>query len=158
MIPTFKSFRKITRASAVQQVTREHYLRDDIPCGIIACTLCSASINNKAVIQGPEVLVPDTNILLHHLETLTHFQDVILMQTVLDEVRARNSAIYNRTRALLAESSCRWFVFPMSTTRIHMFRQRQAKKANRQMTGTTELSGQLPIGTPSMLPECKSCC
>ena len=111
MIPTFKSFRKITRASAVQQVTREHYLRDDIPCGIIACTLCSASINNKAVIQGPEVLVPDTNILLHHLETLTHFQDVILMQTVLDEVRARNSAIYNRTRALLAESSCRWFVF-----------------------------------------------
>lgn len=36
---TSRTFLKRTRAGAVVKVVREHYLRDDIPCGADACLL-----------------------------------------------------------------------------------------------------------------------
>ena len=58
------SFVKKTRAGKVVKVVREHYLRDDITCGSLACTRC-------AHLTTP-VLGPATTITSMHRSTLQH--------------------------------------------------------------------------------------
>ncbi len=59
-----KSFAKKTRTGKVVQVTREHYLRDDIFCGLRACRVCQ---HTAPVLRRGDVLIPDTNVVLHQV-------------------------------------------------------------------------------------------
>lgn len=48
------------------QIVREHYLRDDIYCGVLQCKLCE---NTSALLSAPPstILVLDTNVVLHQV-------------------------------------------------------------------------------------------
>lgn len=103
------------------QVQKETYLRSDIPCGLAACQECPKtqsplSPQNAGLnVQVPEahVVLPDTNILLHHMDLLElsgMFEDILLLQTVLDEVRSNSPALYQRARGLEARGK-----------RVHVF-------------------------------------
>ena len=93
-----KTFVKKTKKGAVVKVVREHYLRDDVWCGVIGCTLCKqqerAPVIERCPIvvshlcQYPHVLLPDTNVALHQTDFLEDaaITNVIVLQTVLQEV------------------------------------------------------------------------
>ncbi|KAI9018441.1 hypothetical protein DFJ74DRAFT_699635 [Hyaloraphidium curvatum] len=116
-----RSFAKKTRTGQVVNVVREHYLRDDIPCSIRGCPACAvqeATLTEPMGVeatapQGLYLLVPDTNVFLHQIDVIEHpsFKDVIVLQTVLEEVRHRAIAIYERVRALLGTPSRRFYLF-----------------------------------------------
>lgn len=135
-----KAFTKITKKGAVVKVVKEHYLRDDIPCGLEGCPMgCNDAIKtspDQTDRPGPLVLllnpfdedcrlelsglptrhyllIPDTNIFLHHLDVLESkaFANVVVLQTVLDEVRNRSPITHQRIRALISRPEKRFFVF-----------------------------------------------
>jgi exosome complex exonuclease DIS3/RRP44 len=105
---------------------REHYLRDDIVCGHSACTPCATLAseadagNDAAALRldaaaTQRVLVVDTNIALHQMDLLEHaggaFDNVVYLQTMLDEVRHRDHRIYSRCRVVTADAARRCIVF-----------------------------------------------
>lgn len=136
-----KSFVKVTGKGTVTKVIKEHYLRDDIPCGYGKCPECmhtgagrssveadataiTSSSSGSLILLAPEksvnTLVPeahlilvDTNILLHHLDVLDteHFHDVVILQTVLDEVKSNSLVLYRRLRSMIGQPDKRFFVF-----------------------------------------------
>lgn len=137
-----KSFVKVTGKGTVTKVIKEHYLRDDIPCGYGKCSECTRTTGhapagtdtpsdstpnpnpNPLIMLAPEgspnslvpeahVLLVDTNILLHHLDVLDteHFRDVIILQTVLDEVKSNSLILYRRLRSMIGQPEKRFFVF-----------------------------------------------
>lgn len=121
MLNRSRGFIKISTRGSVQKVVREHYLRDDIPCGITACRVCAnpdssillePSPKQNPSYPDPHIIIPDTNILLHHLDVLERpvFTDAVILQTVLDEVRNRNAKHYDRIRAMILQHSKRFFV------------------------------------------------
>jgi exosome complex exonuclease DIS3/RRP44 len=91
-----KSFVKKTRKGSVVKVVREHYLRDDVWCGVKGCDKCKHSappLEACPVVESdlcpfPHYLVPDTNVVLHQLDVLedASITNVILTQVVLQEV------------------------------------------------------------------------
>ncbi|KAJ3351591.1 exosome catalytic subunit dis3 [Allomyces javanicus] len=114
-----KAFVKKTKKGGVVSVVKEHYLRDDIYCGAVPCNTCGHSTPVLAAAPasldtvGPHYLVPDTNVFLHHIDFMEHpgTKDVVIAQTVLDEVRHRNLQIYNRLRTVIANPDRRFYVF-----------------------------------------------
>lgn len=131
-----KAFTKITKKGAVVKVVKEHYLRDDIPCGLKGCSLgCNDSIKITSEDDRPGqlvllldpfdedcqllnlgnnyLLIPDTNIFLHHMDVIEtkSFCNIVVLQTVLEEVRNRSPSIYQRVRALVNRPEKRFFVF-----------------------------------------------
>ncbi|XP_013782762.1 exosome complex exonuclease RRP44-like [Limulus polyphemus] len=108
---TSKTFLKKTRRGSVLKVVREHYLRDDIWCGSSSCVQCSdpnPSLEKQpksfsTLYTEPHYLIPDTNVVLHQMDVLEDpvFQNVIILQTVLQEVRHRHSPIYGRIKEVL---------------------------------------------------------
>ncbi|KAI8927152.1 hypothetical protein BC831DRAFT_399001 [Entophlyctis helioformis] len=116
-----KSFVRKTKKGSVIKIVKEHYLRDDIYCGLPGCSRCprhdtvlSASPRSSSVSAGvPHFMVPDTNVLYHQIDVIEHsaFVDVIVLQTVLEELRHRSTPVYNRVRALIAEPARRFYVF-----------------------------------------------
>ncbi|TPX37107.1 hypothetical protein SmJEL517_g00903 [Synchytrium microbalum] len=118
-----KSFVRKTKKGTVIKIVKEHYLRDDIYCGIDACRICVEQVtphlnklptaNSNSCIATPHYIIPDTNIVLHQMDVLEHpaFSDVIILQTVLDELRHRSLPVYTRVRALVADQARRFYVF-----------------------------------------------
>ncbi|KZT57597.1 RNB-domain-containing protein [Calocera cornea HHB12733] len=110
-----KFFRK-TRRGRVIKVLRERYLRTDIGCGVAHCTLCS---HLPAPDQQPALprtgtphahfpaghhLLPDTNAFLHQMDLFEHpdfAASVIVLQTVVEEVRHRSLPLWNRLKNLV---------------------------------------------------------
>ena len=107
-----KSFVKVSNKGAVVKVVREHYLRDDLPCGLESCAACPPS---TMVTLSPTLplLVPDTNIILHHIDVLEHplLANLLVLQTVLEEVKNRSPALHTRIRNLTNLPGKRCFVF-----------------------------------------------
>jgi hypothetical protein len=73
-----KTFAKVTKKGAVVKVVKEHYLRDDVVCGSLACRACAAPppgapapvlSATPAAWPGPPArphyLVPDTNVFIN---------------------------------------------------------------------------------------------
>ena len=118
-------FMKKTRRGNILKIVREHYLRDDISCGSLSCAnmVCTAQFSKlvleanpkspSTLIAEPHYLVPDTNIFLHQMDVLEDpiFTNVIICQTVLQEVKARSIACYQRITQLLNSPSRRFFCF-----------------------------------------------
>ena len=94
------------------QVVREHYLRDDIYSGSPLDPQCDPE-SHKLSGEAPHYLIVDTNIALHQMDLLEHaaITDAVITSIVLEEVKARNAAVYQRLRALIASPTKRFFVF-----------------------------------------------
>ncbi|KFY12408.1 hypothetical protein V491_06804 [Pseudogymnoascus sp. VKM F-3775] len=126
-----KVFVRSTKAGKVQKIVRELYLRQDIPCSSKLCTGCLATAprdaggnaapfvlsekpaGTKAFPQG-HYLVPDTNALLNAtdlFEQTSAFYDVIILQTVLEELKNRSLPLYNRLIGLTNSEDKRFYVF-----------------------------------------------
>lgn len=115
------NFTKKTRSGKILTITREHYLRDDLYCGSQQCTHCPMQPTERKLMKSTgtgtgigatQYFVLDTNVLLHQMDlletSLTHperglFTNLILLQTVLDEVRSNNQKMYTRVRAFIAK-------------------------------------------------------
>ncbi|ESZ93918.1 mitotic control protein dis3 [Sclerotinia borealis F-4128] len=126
-----KVYVRSTKSGKVQKIVRELYLRQDIPCSSKLCDSCLKTAppdasgvvspfvlsekpaGTKAYTQG-HYLVPDTNALLNALdlfEQTSAFYDVIILQTVLEELRNRSLPLYNRLIGLTKSEDKRYYVF-----------------------------------------------
>ncbi|KAF8344715.1 hypothetical protein F5887DRAFT_250455 [Amanita rubescens] len=125
---TQRKFFKKTARGKVIKVLRERYLRDDVGCGTRGCAICKglAGMNGELALLPSEgdkshplfpeghFLLPDTNIFLSQMDLLesTLFSPpIILLQTVLEEVRHRSLPLYNRLKALAKSDDKRVWVF-----------------------------------------------
>ncbi|KAG1223994.1 hypothetical protein G6F35_004307 [Rhizopus arrhizus] len=114
-----KAFVKRTRKGNVVKVVKEHYLRDDISCSSTACRNCTQSTPvlsaepRSTSIVGPHYLIPDTNVFISQLDIMEHpaIKDVIVLQTVKEEIRHLNIAVYNRLNAILEDKTKRFYMF-----------------------------------------------
>ncbi|PIN02756.1 Exosomal 3'-5' exoribonuclease complex, subunit Rrp44/Dis3 [Handroanthus impetiginosus] len=107
-----KVFVKKTKQGKVVKVLREHYLRDDIYCGVPFCKLCDV-INPRLGSTASTILIVDTNVVLHQIDLLENpaIDDVVVLSVVLEEVKHKNLSVYNRIRALCDNRLRRFFVF-----------------------------------------------
>jgi exosome complex exonuclease DIS3/RRP44 len=136
---TQRRFYKKTARGKVQKIIRERYLRDDVSCGRQGCEVCqtrsqpsqegrsegctmlqgTGSTSNTSDL-GNHFIVLDTNVVLHQMDLLESnlgdtssppFTNVIILQTVLDEVRHRSLPLYNRLFALIREPERHWWIY-----------------------------------------------
>ncbi|KAF8526026.1 hypothetical protein BU17DRAFT_74382 [Hysterangium stoloniferum] len=124
-VQTQRKFFKKTARGKVIKVIRERYLRDDVPCGLYPCKLCSSEISIKkhiplhgtpshSLYPSGHLLMPDTNVFLHQMDLLesTLFNvPIILLQTVVDEVRHRSLPLYNRLKGIIDSEDKNVYVF-----------------------------------------------
>ncbi|KAF9971912.1 exosome catalytic subunit dis3 [Actinomortierella ambigua] len=94
-----KSYYQKNRSGSVVKVIREHYLRDDIGCGIESCKRCK---------QTETLLSSTPNI---DLMEKPQISNVIVLQTVLEEVRNLSVPIYRRMRDIIADKDRKFYVF-----------------------------------------------
>ncbi|KAJ1674883.1 exosome catalytic subunit dis3, partial [Spiromyces aspiralis] len=138
-----KAFVKRTRKGNVVRVVKEHYLRDDIHCGFSGCKHPACIQRKQAIFDegqrngtgqaaldsgaplsddprgsvkwGRHYLVPDTNVFVNQIDIFERpvINDVIVLGTVLDELKGLSMALYNRVRAIIRDHGAtrRWFVF-----------------------------------------------
>uniref|UniRef100_T1JCD6 Protein DIS3 homolog n=1 Tax=Strigamia maritima TaxID=126957 RepID=T1JCD6_STRMM len=115
------TFIKKTRRGSVRKVVREHYLRDDIVCGSAYCTVCennSPKLDQKPGLKSNRCnffhyLIFDTNVILHQIDVLEDpsIRNVIILQTVLAEVRHKNLPVYKRLRDLMRNEERKFHLF-----------------------------------------------
>ncbi|KAL0912834.1 hypothetical protein M5K25_016243 [Dendrobium thyrsiflorum] len=107
-----KSFVKKTKQGRVVKVVREHYLRDDIYCGAVVCKVCDSS-SARLSSAASAILIIDTNVVLHQIDLLENpaINNVVVLSVVLEEVRNKNMAVYNRIKALCTNAMKNFFVF-----------------------------------------------
>ncbi|KAF8656486.1 hypothetical protein AX16_002505 [Volvariella volvacea WC 439] len=119
---TQRKFFKKTARGKVIKVLRERYLRDDVGCGIGDCIGCPDVGEGGLPVQGAEhplfpsghFLLPDTNVFLSQMDLIeaeSFNPPIILLQTVMEEVRHRSLPLYNRLKALLKMDGKRVWVF-----------------------------------------------
>ncbi|ORX72311.1 RNB-domain-containing protein [Linderina pennispora] len=133
-----KSFVKRTRKGNIVRTVKEHYLRDDISCGYEQCghPVCvkarqDAAEHGRHSVDGVQTaaplsctprdsekwgrhyLIPDTNAFINQIDIFERpiINNVVVLSTVLDELRGLSMAVYNRVRAIVREHERRWFVF-----------------------------------------------
>ena len=89
--------------------------RDDIWCGAVGCVLCDQGeglpiglaktpTSRSTLKASPHYLVLDTNIVLEQIDLLESegLEHVIVLTTVLEEVRHRSSPIFKRIKDIIA--------------------------------------------------------
>ena len=111
-----KTFVKKTKKGAVVKVVREHYLRDDVWCGVTGCKLCKQQDKPPVLQRCPDVvsdickyphlILPDTNVILHQTDFLQDaaITNVVILQTVLQEVSIYSAFV---VRVILVFQFCR---------------------------------------------------
>ncbi len=116
-----KTFVKKTKKGAVLKVVREHYLRDDVWCGVRGCTACRqvdstldpSAVSDSNLCSWPHFVLPDTNVVLHQMDFLEDpaITNVILLQVVLQEVKHQNLGVYKRVRDVIGNRDKKFYVF-----------------------------------------------
>ena len=129
---TSKTFVKKTKRGNVLKVTREHYLRDDVWCGVESCTTCSQTDPVLTPVSMASFILPDTNVVLHQIDFLEDpvISNVILTQVVLQEVKHRNSGIYKRLRDIIANKKRKFYVFSNEHRKETFVDRREGESAN----------------------------
>ncbi|KAG9602467.1 ribonuclease R, partial [Aureobasidium melanogenum] len=120
-----------TKSGKVQKIVRELYLREDIPCSSRLCAHCleiaPTDYHNKVApfvlsetpagtksFPNGHYIIPDTNAFLTGMDLFeleTVFHDVIVLQTVLEEVKNRSLPLYHRLISLTKNDGKRFYVF-----------------------------------------------
>ncbi|KAF2733192.1 RNB-domain-containing protein [Polyplosphaeria fusca] len=126
-----KVYVRSTKSGKVQKIVRELYLRQDIPCSSNLCRAClhiAPSNYTKKVapfvlsdtpagsknFPNGQYLIPDTNAFLTGMDLFeleSAFHDVVVLQTVLEEVKNRSLPLYHRLIALTKNEGKRFYVF-----------------------------------------------
>lgn len=135
-----KTFVKKTRSGGVVKIVREHYLRDDIWCGSEICADCSQEttvLQKDAYIESslcyyPHYLIPDTNVVLHQIDVLEDpiIRNVIILQTVQQEVRHRSAPIYKRLKDMIHEKEKHFYTFTNEHHRETFIEREPGESAN----------------------------
>lgn len=123
------------------KVVREHYLRDDVWCGAGHCTDCaqgdeslldSTPLSSSKLCSFPHYLLLDTNVVLHQVDVLEDpvFKNVILLQTVLQEVQHLNGSVYKRIRDIISSKHRKFFVFSNEHHRETYIERRKEESSN----------------------------
>ncbi|KAF8075975.1 hypothetical protein FPV67DRAFT_1469928 [Lyophyllum atratum] len=121
-VVTQRKFFKKTARGKVIKVLRERYLRDDVGCGISGCNVCpgseeilsTAGDKSHRLFPDGHFILPDTNVFLSQMdlvESNLFTPPIILLQTVIEEVRHRSLPLYNRLNALIKMDEKRIWVF-----------------------------------------------
>ncbi|KAK7064735.1 exosome complex exonuclease dis3 [Favolaschia claudopus] len=112
-VVTQRKFFKKTARGKVIKVLRERYLRDDVGCGIQSCSSCESSGDQTLPFSGdlahnsfPDgyFVLPDTNVFLSQMDLMESSlfkAPIIVLQTVMEEVRHRSIPLYNRLKTLV---------------------------------------------------------
>uniref|UniRef100_A0A336KCD1 Protein DIS3 homolog n=1 Tax=Culicoides sonorensis TaxID=179676 RepID=A0A336KCD1_CULSO len=112
-----------TKRGNIIKIVREHYLRDDIWCGSGTCTICMHTPNDLILSSKPTTnsvkfdyhhyLVVDTNVVLDQIDVFEEdaIKDVIVLHTVMDEVKHKSSTVYKRFRDIIMNPSRRFYTF-----------------------------------------------
>lgn len=112
---THKTFHRKTKRGTIIKLVREHYLRLDIACGRQSCDHCDNIDEIKRLsAKGKLYLIPDSSVLLTQLDVLedsSFGDDIVILQSVLNDVRQKNLKAYARTRALVQREDRRLHVF-----------------------------------------------
>ncbi|KAJ8727450.1 hypothetical protein PYW07_001569 [Mythimna separata] len=120
---TTKSFLTKTKRGNIIKIVREHYLRDDLLCGSGACNVCPHKDDELVLEEKPEsictlfdyphYLILDTNVVLHQIDVLEEdaLKNVIILQTVLEEVKHQNTAMYQRLLEIINNKKRRFYSF-----------------------------------------------
>ena len=141
-----KTYLRTLKSGKVQKIVRELYLRQDIPCSSQLCTSCldqqatgfhkkrepfvlSATPSGTRDFPQGHYLVPDTNAFLNGMDLFEAeggevFKDVIVLQTVLEEVKNRSLPLYHRLIALTKNEGKRFYVF-FNDFRLETYAQRE---------------------------------
>ncbi|KAH9476796.1 Exosome complex exonuclease dis3 [Psilocybe cubensis] len=119
-VVTQRKFFKKTARGKVIKVLRERYLRDDVACGIEGCRECDQGVlpasgdKNHPAFPNGHFILPDTNVFLSQMdlvESPLFNPPIILLQTVLEEVRHRSLPLYNRLKALTKADDKKIWIF-----------------------------------------------
>lgn len=119
---------------------REHYLRDDIWCGSEVCKECKDEapvLQEDACTESnlctyPHYLIPDTNVILHQVDIFEDplIKNVIILQTVLQEVRHRSAPVYKRIKDVIHDKGKHFYTFTNEHHRDTFIEQKQGESAN----------------------------
>lgn len=102
---------------------REHYLRDDLGCGSELCNNCVQDETSIALLpdhliestlfECSHYLVLDTNVILDQIDVLEEdvICNVIVLSTVLNEIKHRSATVYKRFREVIQQKSRGFYVF-----------------------------------------------
>ncbi|XP_012678882.2 exosome complex exonuclease RRP44 [Clupea harengus] len=135
-----KTFVKKTRSGGILKVVREHYLRDDIWCGSEVCVECkdeSPVLEKDPCMESsmctfPHYLIPDTNVVLHQIDVLEDplIRNVIILQTVLQEVRHRSAPAYKRIKDAIHNKEKHFYTFTNEHHRETFIEREPGESAN----------------------------
>ena len=112
-----------TKKGAILKNVREHYLRNDISCGVESCSTCppnltSSKLSSLPIIEsslcgGPHYIIPDVSVALRQVDFLEDdaIRNVIILQTVLQEVRQERLIVYKRLRDTVSNPDKYFYVF-----------------------------------------------
>ncbi|BET02349.1 RNB [Nesidiocoris tenuis] len=118
-----KTYYRNHKRSGILKIVREHYLREDIWCGSQVCGVCKAKNSEKVLDAEPKsksdavkfdhYIFLDTNAVLDQIDALEdpHLTNIVILMTVLEEVKHRSSAAYKRLHAIVTDSSRKCYVF-----------------------------------------------
>ncbi|XP_064610549.1 exosome complex exonuclease RRP44-like [Liolophura sinensis] len=137
-----KTFVKKTKKGGVMKIVREHYLRDDITCGCEGCVACGKE-NPRTLEKCPDrlstdlcahpyYLVPDTNVGLHQIDVLADSQvtNVIVLQTVLEEIKHRSLPAYKKIKDALANPDKHFYIFSNEFHRDTYVERKEGESSN----------------------------
>eukprot|EP01133_Synstelium_polycarpum_P012635 gene12635-14841_t len=164
---------KATRRGKVIKVVREVYLRDDLVCGHALCKQCEdvkkriyrtveereRADSAAAELTATTVLVLDTNVVLHQIDLIEDpaITNVVVLTTVLDEVKAQNFAIYNRLRDIVKDQTRAFYVYSNEHSKFTAIERDQGESSNDRndraiRTGTEWYRGHLhKLGVKTVL-------
>ncbi|XP_030375855.1 exosome complex exonuclease RRP44 [Scaptodrosophila lebanonensis] len=119
---TLREFTRKTKRGNILKIVREHYLRDDIGCGSDICQHCfqndvyalTADHDlQSSLFKYPHYLVLDTNVVLDQIDVLEEdvLRNVIILTTVLNEVKHKSSSIYKRINEIIHDRRRNFYVF-----------------------------------------------
>jgi exosome complex exonuclease DIS3/RRP44 len=113
-----KAFLRRTRKGKIVKIVNEKYLRSDAAAGSLYGNLLSKQSLRDLVALAPhkQLIIIDTNIALHQIDVLDHkcpaTSLVIILQTVLQELRHLNLAVYRRLSELLKDETRSYIFYP----------------------------------------------
>lgn len=120
---TIREFTRKTKRGNILKIVREHYLRDDLGCGSTLCRKCVQDENamplskenqiKSTLFDFPHYVVLDTNVILDQIDVLEEdaLKNVIVLSTVLNEVKHNSSVVYKRFHEVIQDSRRGFFVF-----------------------------------------------